>query len=205
MKKRISCEMVAGSPKLLWKAEGEHEKMSWGKLIAKQNTSRLGRRLCQIVAAIWHSRLSDVVSCTECGSETFSFLALTSPQTSSALGKTLQNHALASFLFLFSQIIRAGIIMCRSIIIGGDAACSRPCPKTLYIDMAGRSPRHVVELDYSLAWPPVAPSLSRVGFSFPLICHADIPIPPVVPLRALLGLRLVLSLPVAPCLHLPEL
>lgn len=95
--------------------------------------------------------------------------------------------------------------MCSSIVVGGDAACSRPCPKTLYVGMAGRSPRHVVELDCSLARPPVAPSLSRVGFSFPLICRADMPILPVVPLRALLGLRLVLSLPVAPCLHLPEL
>lgn len=41
VKKRISSEAVAGSPKLLWKAQGEHEKTSWGKFIAKPKASRL--------------------------------------------------------------------------------------------------------------------------------------------------------------------
>lgn len=68
------------------------------------------------------------------GSGTFPFLALTLPQRSSALGKTLRTTLWPPF-FVVLQIIKVGIIRCSSIIMGGDAAWFSPWPKTLYVEV----------------------------------------------------------------------
>jgi len=157
-----------------------------------------------------------MVSCTECGSGTLSFLALTLPQTSSALGKILKTTLWPLFFFLTYyegwHNMRVGIIQCSSIVAGGAAACCGPWPTTLCVDvsMVRGSPCGVAELDSSppRALPSSLPQPCSLRFSPYLPCRHPCPCrAAVVPLllpAAQLGPRQVPAMPVAPRRHLPE-